>query len=191
MGSDPPKPDKIEFDTIQRTISKINFYLNNYKNEILDLCKTEKDLEKEITLFQMNYSQFQDLERISIPVIGQISAGKSTLLNAILDLKDSLQVQSKTTTKFISIIRHNRELKEKSPKIYTVKFTPRADLKDHYNFEKDEYIDEDIKVVIEKRNLDLIQKKYLIFLKIIFISLKIIFLFFLEKMKNMLICLNF
>ena len=159
MGSDTPKPNQIESISIRETISKIYFYLNNYKNEILDLCKTERDLEKEIRLFQNDYWQFQDLERFSIPVIGKISSGKSTLLNIILDLKDSLQVQSKITTKFISIIRHNKALKGKNPKIYSVKFTQRGGLKDHYNFEKDEFIDEDIKTVIEKRNNDLIEKK--------------------------------
>jgi len=75
------KLNKTEILSIQETISKINFYLNNYKNEILDLCKNEKDLEKEIRLFQIDYSQFQDLERFSIPIIGKISSGKSTLLN--------------------------------------------------------------------------------------------------------------
>ena len=158
MGSDPPKSAKNEFEKFQDDISKIQFYLNNYRNEIVDLCKTENDLEKEIRIFQINYSQFQDLERFSIPIIGKISSGKSTLLNIILDLKDSLQVQSKTTTKFISIIRHNSALEGKNPKIYSVKFTQRSNLKDHYNFEKDEFIDEDIKTVIEKRNLDLIHK---------------------------------
>ena len=138
MGNDPPKPAKNEFKTIQETITKILFYLNNYKNEIQDLCKTQNVLVKEIRLFQIDYSQFQDLERFSIPVIGKISSGKSTILNIILDLKDSLQVQSKATTKFISIIRHNRSLKGKNPKIYSVKFIPRTNLKDHYNFEKDE-----------------------------------------------------
>ena len=149
---------KKEFKTIQETVSKIQFYLQNYKNEILDLCKNQKDLEKEITLFQIKYSQFQDLERFSIPVIGKISSGKSTLLNIVLDLKDALQVQSKTTTKFISIIRHNSSLKGKNPKIYSVRFTPRTELENHYNFDKDEYIDEDIKTFIEKRNIDLIKK---------------------------------
>ena len=151
--------NKNEILSIQETIAKINFYLNNYKNEILDLCKTEKDLENQIRLFQIDYSQFQDLERFSIPIIGKISSGKSTLLNGVLDLKDSLQVQSKATTKFISIIRHNKSLKGKNPKIYSVKFTQRGGLKDQYNFEKDEFIDKDVKIFIEKRNNDLIEKK--------------------------------
>jgi len=159
MGNESPKPNKIEKIPVGEIISKIYFYLNNYKNEILDLCKSEKDLEKEIRIFQIDYCQFQDLERFSIPVIGKISSGKSTLLNMILDLKESLQVQSKTTTKFISIIRYNKELKGKKPKIYSVKFIQRGGLKDHYNFEKDKLIDEDIKEVIERRNKDLTGKK--------------------------------
>ena len=157
MGND-PQPLKNQYKQIQETIYKIQFYLKNYKNEILDLCKTEKDLEDEIRKFQINYLHFEGLERFSIPVIGKISAGKSTLLNIILNLKDSLQVQSNATTKFISIIRHNKSLKNKNPKIYSVKFNQRTDLKDHYNFEEDEYIEEDLKIFIKKKK-EIIKKK--------------------------------
>lgn len=159
MGSDTSKPNQIESISIRETISKIYFYLTNYKNEVLDLCKTEKDLVNEIRLFQKDYWQFHDLERFSIPVIGKISSGKSTLLNVILDLKDSLQVETKITTKFISIIRHNKSLKGKNPKIYSVEFTQRGDQKDHYNFEKGEFFDEDIKAFIKKRNEKLTNKR--------------------------------
>ena len=157
-----------EFDKIQAIISKVQIYLNNYENEVKDLCKTNKELENEIRNFQSNYSQAEGLQRFSIPVIGQISSGKSTLLNILLNLNDSLQVQSNTTTRFVCIIRHNKELKDKKAKIYTVKFIERADLKDQtneikkcYNFEKNEYIDEDIKIVIEKRNKELAGKNLL------------------------------
>lgn len=166
----PEKPEKPEFDfdKIQAIISKIQIYLNNYENEVKDLCKTNNELVNEIRNFQINYSQAEGLNRFSIPVIGQISSGKSTLLNIILNLKDSLQVQSNTTTRFVSIIRHNKDLKDKNPKIYTVKFIERANLKNQakeikkcYNFEKNEFIDEDIKLVIEKRNKELAGKNLL------------------------------
>ena len=159
MGNNSPKQIENEFDKIQSIVTKIKIYLSNYKNEILDICKTKKNLEKDIINFQLNYSTFEGLERFSIPVIGQISSGKSTFLNMLLDLKDSLQVQSKTTTKFVSIIRHNKSLKDQKPRIYTVKFTERTEQKNHYNFEKEEYIEEDIKFVIEKRNEDIANKK--------------------------------
>ena len=116
----PEKPEKPEFEQIQEIISKIQIYLNNYENEVKDLCKTNNELVNEIRNFQLNYSQAEGLNRFSIPVIGQISSGKSTLLNIILNLKDSLQVQSNTTTRFVSIIRHNKNLKDKNPKIYRV-----------------------------------------------------------------------
>ena len=164
----PEKPEKPEFEQIQEIISKIQIYLNNYENEVKDLCKTNNELVNEIRNFQLNYSQAEGLNRFSIPVIGQISSGKSTLLNIILNLKDSLQVQSNTTTRFVSIIRHNKDLKDKNPKIYTVKFIERANLKNQtkeikkcYNFEKNEFIDEDIKLVIKKRNKELAGKNLL------------------------------
>ena len=107
----------------------------------------------------MNFSKYVELERFSIPVIGKISSGKSTILNYILDLKDALQVKSETTTKFVCIIRHNKSLKGQNPKLYTVNFVKRADLNDHFNFEKGDLIQGDIKTIIEKRNKDLNDKK--------------------------------
>ena len=73
--------NKNEILSIQETIAKINFYLNNYKNEILDLCKTEKDLENqmgsklgtkvEITrkTLTISYNGVDDLNRI-LEIIG-------------------------------------------------------------------------------------------------------------------------
>ena len=109
--------------------------------------------------FNIQYSNYEFLERFSIPIIGKISCGKSTILNYILDLKDSLQVESKTTTKFVTIIRHNKSLKGKNPQLYNVRFIQRAELKDHYNFQKGNLINGNIKQIIEQRNQDLNEKK--------------------------------
>ena len=79
-------PDISKWNTINVTNMAGMFYKCSFLSSLPDiskwnLCKSEKDLEKEIRLFQIDYYQFQDLERFSIPVIGKISSGKSTLLN--------------------------------------------------------------------------------------------------------------
>ena len=59
MGNNSPKQIENEFDKIQSIVTKIKIYLSNYKNEILDICKTKKNLEKDIINFQLNYSTFK------------------------------------------------------------------------------------------------------------------------------------
>ena len=88
----------------------------------------------EIMKEYLNYTQ---LDYFSIPVIGKISSGKSTFLNSLLGL-DCLESDTIITTKFICIIRHNRELS--APKLFPVilkkrksEINPNA-----YNFVKDE-----------------------------------------------------
>jgi len=160
MGNDSSNIDlKKEWKKKLETINQINFYLKDYKNEILDLCKKKPHLKKDINNFNINYSRYIDLERFSIPVIGKISSGKSTILNFILDLKESLQVESKTTTKFVCIIRHNKTLKGQNPILYNVNFVKRSELDNHFNFEKGDLIESELKSIIEKRNRDLNEKK--------------------------------
>ena len=193
MRNNIPEDITNDFEKTINFISNINFYLKNYKDEIIELFQKDQDqnIKQQIQQFNLSYSKYEELERFSIPIIGKISSGKSTILNYILDLKGVLQVQSKTTTKFICIIRHNRSLKDKNPLIYSVNFVPRGDLDNHYNFVKNELIKGDIKKIIEKRNHDLMEKKLKIYHKIIFILLKIIFHFLKESMRNMQISLNF
>ena len=150
---------KKEWKKKLETINQINFYLKDYKNEIIDLCKKNQHLKKHINNFNINYARYIELERFSIPVIGKISSGKSTILNFILDLKESLQVESKITTKFVCIIRHNKTLKGQNPKLYNVNFVKRSELDNHFNFEKGDLIEGDIKSIIGKRNRDLNDKK--------------------------------
>lgn len=56
--------------------------------------------------------------RKSIPIIGAISCGKSLFLDNLLGL-NLLESKSSTTTKFVCIIRHNKNLS--SPKFYHIK----------------------------------------------------------------------
>ena len=136
MGNDSPKELKNEFEKTLEVVSQINFYLKNYKNEIIDFTNNNQNLRNEINNFNQKYSKFENIERFSIPVIGKISSGKSTILNNILDLRDGLQVKSNTTTKFVCIIRHNKLLKGKEPIIYDVKFVKRTEDNNYYNFKK-------------------------------------------------------
>ena len=82
----------------------------------------------------LNYTQ---LDYFSIPIIGKISAGKSTFLNSLLGL-DCLESNITITTKFICIIRHNKELS--NPKLYPVILKKRKSEinQNAYNFIKDE-----------------------------------------------------
>ena len=57
-------------------------------------------------------------ERKGIIVIGMISSGKSTFLNSLLGIT-YLEAKDDVTTKFVTIIRYNENLKE--PKFYHLK----------------------------------------------------------------------
>ena len=83
------------------------------------------------------YLNYTELDYFSIPVIGKISAGKSTFLNSLLGL-DCLESDTTITTKFICIIRHNKELS--APKLYPVILKKRKSEinQNAFNFIKDE-----------------------------------------------------
>ena len=57
-------------------------------------------------------------ERRGFIVIGMISSGKSTFLNSLLGIT-YLESKDDVTTKFVTIIRYNENLKE--PKFYHLK----------------------------------------------------------------------
>lgn len=90
MGSHSSKDIKNEIEKTLEFISQINFCLKNYKSEIIDFTQNNQKLRNEINNFNLTYSKYENIERFSIPVIGKISSGKSTILNNILDLKDAL-----------------------------------------------------------------------------------------------------
>ena len=145
-GNRPPRDQKDiknDFDKTINFIFSINFYLKYYKEQIIEFFQNDQKIKQQIQKFSIKYSKYEELEKFSIPIIGKISSGKSTILNYILDLKGALQVQSKTTTKFVCIIRHNKSLKGKNPLIYSVRFVPRAGQDNHYNFVNDELIQGD------------------------------------------------
>ena len=83
------------------------------------------------------YLNYTKLKYFSIPVIGKISSGKSTFLNSLLGI-DCLESSSKITTKFICIIRHNKD--NKTPRLFPVILQKRKSEinKNAYNFIKDE-----------------------------------------------------
>ena len=86
------------------------------------------------------------IKRIQIPIIGRISSGKSTFLNALLGI-DCLEVRQDVTTQFCCLIRHNGELKE--PKLFSIKPFESGE------FEKDKLLCEGnrkIKIKIEELN---------------------------------------
>lgn len=73
-------------------------------------------------------------KRKGIIVIGMISSGKSTFLNSLLGIT-YLESNDNITTKLVTIIRYNEELKE--PKFYHVKVLPEENVEDGYYFIKD------------------------------------------------------
>ena len=120
---------KTDFEIISEDIGKINKILDNSQEEIKYI---EEELSDKINSFITNYQKFDNIKRFAIPIIGKINCGKSTILNFLLNLDDILQYSCNTTTKFISIIRHNKNLKGKNPLIYNVKFEKRAFVNNYY-----------------------------------------------------------
>ena len=72
-------------------------------------------------------------KRKGIVVVGMISSGKSTFLNSLLGIS-CLEANDNITTKMVTIIRYNEDLKE--PKFYHLKIHEVNEEND-YNFEKD------------------------------------------------------
>ena len=149
---------KTDFTKTGECIGKINAIFNDYDKELENLPK----LSDKIIEYVKNYQKFENIKRFSIPIIGKINCGKSTILNCLLNLNDTLEYSCDTTTKFVSIIRHNKELKGKSPLIYNVKFELRAYVNNIYlyNFEKDgDNLQGDVKDIIKVRNEKLRNKQ--------------------------------
>ena len=99
------------------------------------------------------YLNYTELDYFSIPIIGKISSGKSTFLNSLLGL-NCLESDTKLTTKFICIIRHNKELSK--PKLFPVILKKRKSEinQNAYNFIKDEKneLKGDLKTIIHNIN---------------------------------------
>ena len=116
----------------------------------IDEFFSEGDIKKKINIWKNISYPYLGIERFAIPMISTISAGKSSTLNYLLNLKNNkLQIGEKITTKFCMIIRHNKYLKE--GKIYNVIIEKRAEI-NKYNFHKGKEIKVDIKTFVEERN---------------------------------------
>lgn len=84
----------------------------------------DNDLDKNIKdFFFKKYGLFLGIERFSIPIIGVINSGKSTFMNNFLNLNNILQIGDKVTTRFVAIIRHDKDAK--TPEVYNVEIKKR------------------------------------------------------------------
>ena len=83
--------------------------------------------------FNNKYEQYLDINRFAIPIIGAISSGKSTFLNNFLNLNNILQIGELVTTKFITIIRHDKNAE--IPELYHVELERRFG-ENRFNFKE-------------------------------------------------------
>jgi len=140
-----------------RNSLKKNFMRYLEFSRVTDTIEDEELINK-INLWKNITYPYLDINRFTIAVMSTISAGKSSLLNYILNLKNILQIGEKITTKFCLIIRHNKNYK--NGKIFNVKIEKRAEI-NKYNFIKGDEIEEEPKIFIEKRNkkIEMIQNE--------------------------------
>ena len=124
--------------------------------ECLYNALTTYNLKDEYPIFFENYSNYIGLNYFSIIIIGKVKAGKSTFLNYIHNFNSYLEIDADIATKFICIIRHNKN--NKKPKIYNVIAEKRGDGK-KFNFLKGKEIKEDISKVISERNKKIAKKE--------------------------------
>ena len=142
----------IKFKVSKSFIQKLNYFLKIFRNII------GEKFENDAYTFYKKYSNKICLNRFSIGIFGKISSGKSTFYNYLLGLKDILEFKSDIATKFIAIIRHNKN--NKYPKFYEVKFEKRKGINGkeaYFNYEKGDEIEGDINEIISKRNEDIIR----------------------------------
>ena len=126
-------------------ISSIIDYLND------KVSKDKLNLNPLLKEFKLKYYQNTKFQRFSIPVIGCISTGKSSILNNLLGLNDTLEIGNSISTKCVCIIRHKKGIKKK-PKIYEVKIKKLEN--NIYHFIKgNEILDNPAKVISERNKL--------------------------------------
>ena len=128
---------------------------NDLKEKLMTLLSStdihfNKDIIQEIDLWKNNTYPYLGIKRFAIPMIASVSAGKTSTLNYLLNLKDNLlETGEKITTKFCVIIRHNKN--NKKGKIFNVTVEKRGEI-NKFNFIKQEEIKQDPKKFIEERN---------------------------------------
>ena len=118
--------------------------LTDYYDKYID----NEDIIKNIRILREKYYSYKNIKRFSIPIIGSVNAGKSTLLNYLLNLRNFLETGSDITTRFFCIIRHN--INYKTPVISNITIEERDDFK--YNFMKDKILNKN------EYNIDYIKK---------------------------------
>ena len=157
-----------KFKENTKTISSILEFLNeNYESIESAKCNNEyanliQQLKKLIEEFKLKYNSYKNIQRFSIAVIGCVSSGKSTILNYLLKLKKTLQMDHGITTKCICIIRHKKG--NKKAKVYEVKILNRGgedeEKYNYNNFEKGKEIpNKDVAKVIKERNILIAKNK--------------------------------
>ena len=96
----------------------------------------------------------------AIPIIGAISSGKSFFVDSLLGL-DLLESQSSTTTKFVCIIQHHKNLKE--PRFYQIKLVEKKlnenNMIEYEGILKDEIIKGHEKIREKIKEINRIQKE--------------------------------
>ena len=130
-----------------KSINELIYFLEDNNTEIYS-TQGANELKQLIKTFKLEYYPYKGIKRFSIPVIGCVSSGKSTILNYLLKLKKTLEMNQKITTKCICIIRHQKGYK--TAKIYEVNIVKRGDK--IYNFEEGKEIKDNVAEVIAERN---------------------------------------
>jgi len=137
----------IKFGDKEKSIDTIIDFINDY-NHTFQATEGKEELKKLIIEFQEKYAQFKDLKRFSIPVIGCISSGKSTILNYLLNLNNILEIGEDITTKCICVIRHQKNIPK--PRIFKANLILRGE--NIFNIEEGEEIFENVSDVIKSQN---------------------------------------
>ena len=137
----------LEVEKLKKQVNDLNNFIKDYYIYIKKKASNESQLM--IEQFYKKYRTFFNIDRFCIPIIGEISSGKSTFLNYLLKLNGVLQTDKNITTKFFTIIRHNKNLKQ--PKIYEVE---KLDIRHFYkyNFIKGKLIEGNVSSIIKERN---------------------------------------
>ena len=161
--SDPDLSEENE-DDINQSLQKDekgNIIYNSFKEtqkflESLYNILITHNLKDEYPNFFENFSNYISLNYFSIIIIGKVKAGKSTFLNYIHDFNSYLEIDANIATKFICIIRHNKN--NKKPRVYNAIAEKRGDGK-KFNFIKGKEIKGNISKIISKRNKKIAKKE--------------------------------
>ena len=119
------KPNELEL---------LNSQLKKFDEAIESNVKFDQDSYLDSVMkdsFIEKYGLYINIKRFAIPIIGVINSGKSTFMNKILNLNDVLQTNNVVTTRFITIIRHDKNAE--IPEVYQVKIE-RRNKNDGFNF---------------------------------------------------------